>query len=246
MQFAAITGWSDFREPAAVAGGVRGTPHVRCLWARAGYRRRESAGQHVNGDRDPVGDAVEHNGPVSAAVDDGAEFLLRGVTGDPDGHPDPFETVAVVRVQSHGAAHIQVPSTVDLNTIPLAAIERVEVLKDGGSAIYGSDAVGGVWWLWRMQHEGGYHLFGATHHVLTGAPFGWDEANGLNLQWLLPYYPAYLATKVVGEVAAFNLVLLSGYVLSGAAMYALSRYLGCGRLVASWAAMVMGIVSTRP
>jgi O-antigen/teichoic acid export membrane protein len=109
-----------------------------------------------------------------------------------------------------------------------------------GSAIVadGSDAVGGVWWLWRMQHEGGYHLFGTTHHLLTGAPFGWDEANGLNLQWLLPYYPAYLATKVIGEVAAFNLVLLSGYVLSGAAMYALTRYLGCGRLVSAWAALV--------
>jgi iron complex outermembrane recepter protein len=35
-------------------------------------------------------------------------------------------------------------SSVDLNTIPLAVIERVEVLKDGASAIYGSDAVGGV------------------------------------------------------------------------------------------------------
>jgi iron complex outermembrane receptor protein len=33
---------------------------------------------------------------------------------------------------------------VDLNTIPLVAIARVEVLKDGASAIYGTDAVGGV------------------------------------------------------------------------------------------------------
>jgi iron complex outermembrane receptor protein len=32
----------------------------------------------------------------------------------------------------------------NLNTIPLAAIERIEVLKGGGSAIYGSDAVAGV------------------------------------------------------------------------------------------------------
>jgi iron complex outermembrane receptor protein len=32
----------------------------------------------------------------------------------------------------------------DLNAIPLAAIERVEILKDGASAVYGSDAVGGV------------------------------------------------------------------------------------------------------
>jgi len=32
----------------------------------------------------------------------------------------------------------------DLSTIPTAAIERVEILKDGASAIYGSDAIAGV------------------------------------------------------------------------------------------------------
>jgi len=33
---------------------------------------------------------------------------------------------------------------VDLETIPLSAIDRVEVLEDGASAVYGADAVGGV------------------------------------------------------------------------------------------------------
>jgi len=37
-----------------------------------------------------------------------------------------------------------VMGAVDLNMIPMAAIERVEILKDGASAIYGSDALGGV------------------------------------------------------------------------------------------------------
>nr|WP_229520638.1 TonB-dependent receptor [Massilia sp. IC2-476] len=32
----------------------------------------------------------------------------------------------------------------DLNQIPLNALERVEILKDGASAVYGSDAIGGV------------------------------------------------------------------------------------------------------
>lgn len=32
----------------------------------------------------------------------------------------------------------------DLNTIPLAAVERIEVLSDSASAVYGADAVGGV------------------------------------------------------------------------------------------------------
>ncbi len=35
-------------------------------------------------------------------------------------------------------------SSVDLATIPTAIVKRVEVLKDGASAIYGSDAIGGV------------------------------------------------------------------------------------------------------
>lgn len=35
-------------------------------------------------------------------------------------------------------------SAVDINSIPLAAVDRVEILKDGASAIYGTDAVAGV------------------------------------------------------------------------------------------------------
>ncbi|MCE3605468.1 TonB-dependent receptor [Massilia sp. P8910] len=44
------------------------------------------------------------------------------------------------RVATHGMKG----SAVDLNAIPFAAVERVEVLKDGASAIYGTDAIGGV------------------------------------------------------------------------------------------------------
>lgn len=35
-------------------------------------------------------------------------------------------------------------AAVDLNTIPVSMIERIEVLKDGASVIYGADAIGGV------------------------------------------------------------------------------------------------------
>jgi iron complex outermembrane recepter protein len=35
-------------------------------------------------------------------------------------------------------------SAVDVNQVPLAAVSRIEVLKDGASAIYGTDAIGGV------------------------------------------------------------------------------------------------------
>ncbi len=42
------------------------------------------------------------------------------------------------------AAHGLQGSAVDVNQIPFAAIQRVEILKDGASAIYGTDAIGGV------------------------------------------------------------------------------------------------------
>lgn len=44
------------------------------------------------------------------------------------------------RVATHGLAG----QVADLNSIPFAAIERVEVLRDGASAVYGTDAIGGV------------------------------------------------------------------------------------------------------
>jgi iron complex outermembrane receptor protein len=44
------------------------------------------------------------------------------------------------RVAAHGVSG----GAVDINQIPFAAIDRVEVLKDGASAIYGTDAIGGV------------------------------------------------------------------------------------------------------
>ena len=37
-----------------------------------------------------------------------------------------------------------VGAAVDLNTIPLAIVERIEVLEDGASSLYGSDAIAGV------------------------------------------------------------------------------------------------------
>ena len=39
---------------------------------------------------------------------------------------------------------VNVDSAVDLNTIPYGAVERIEVLNDGASSIYGADAVAGV------------------------------------------------------------------------------------------------------
>jgi iron complex outermembrane receptor protein len=48
------------------------------------------------------------------------------------------------RVTGYGFAQNLQETFVDVNAIPAAAVERIEILKDGASAIYGSDAIAGV------------------------------------------------------------------------------------------------------
>lgn len=62
--------------------------------------------------------------------------------------------------------------TVDLNTIPSAIIDHIEILQDGASAIYGSDAISGVVNIITVKN-----LNGAEAHAYTGSYHGdghWD------------------------------------------------------------------------
>jgi iron complex outermembrane receptor protein len=83
------------------------------------------------------------------------------------------------RAASYPLVDDGIRSFVDLNTIPLAAVERIEVLKDGASSIYGSDAIAGVVniilkpsyqgvegtaEIGNSQHGGGFH----KHATLVG------------------------------------------------------------------------------
>lgn len=47
-------------------------------------------------------------------------------------------------INGHRVAYDALNQGVDISAIPLAAVERVEIIADGASALYGSDAVGGV------------------------------------------------------------------------------------------------------
>jgi iron complex outermembrane recepter protein len=49
--------------------------------------------------------------------------------------------------------------TVDLNTIPLGLIDHVDILKDGASAIYGADAVAGVFNVWLIHKFRGLEIY---------------------------------------------------------------------------------------
>ncbi|HQC97568.1 MAG TPA: TonB-dependent receptor [Aquabacterium sp.] len=89
-------------------------------------------------------------------------------------------------------------SAYDLNSIPVAALERVEVLKDGAAAIYGSDAVAGVInFVLKRNFKGGslYGGFGdvANKHDGTekrvGGAYGFGDldADGYNLLVTMDY-----------------------------------------------------------
>lgn len=94
----------------------------------------------------------------------GASFAdLRGI--------GPNKTLVLLngRRLSNNAVGNSNGSGVDLNTIPFAALERVEVLRDGASALYGTDAIGGVInFITRKSVTGGQVSVGASNPTRDG------------------------------------------------------------------------------
>ncbi|MDT8760536.1 TonB-dependent receptor [Sphingomonas psychrotolerans] len=67
-------------------------------------------------------------------VNNSTTLNLRGLGSD----------ATLTLINGHRLPYDAVNQGVDISIIPLAALERVEVIADGASALYGSDAVGGV------------------------------------------------------------------------------------------------------
>lgn len=97
------------------------------------------------------------------------------------------------RIASHGLNG----AGVDVNQIPFGAIERVEVLKDGASAIYGTDAIGGVInFITRKDYQGlGVNLFtditergdAPIYRLSAIAGYGDLSTNGFNVMAAVSY-----------------------------------------------------------
>lgn len=102
------------------SGATSVTEFVQNLPAMQGY---QSLGESVGGGGNGVSTASIHNA--------GSERTLVLLNG---------RRLAI----SGGQTVLGGTVGVDLNVLPIAAIERVEVLTDGASALYGSDAIGGV------------------------------------------------------------------------------------------------------
>ena len=68
--------------------------------------------------------------------------------------------------------------TVDLNTIPLGLIDHIDVLKDGASAIYGADAVAGVFNVWLIHRFRGLELYTSYGNTNLGFANDMGEERG--------------------------------------------------------------------
>src|SRR5690349_17835361 len=90
-----------------------------------------------------------------------------------------------------------VPGSVDLNAIPESMIERVEVLQDGASAIYGSDAIAGVVNIITKKHQRGF---------VANAQLGgyWQEGDGFTQDYELSWGN--------GDTSRFQVVVGGNYV----------------------------------
>ena len=99
----------------------------------SGYGRVEDVLATVTQNFNRANGAVSEPGFFN--LNHGAEVQLRGLGVG--------TTLTLVNGQRQGASGWQ-GSFTDLSTIPVSAIERIEILPEGTSALYGSDAIGGV------------------------------------------------------------------------------------------------------
>lgn len=142
-----------------------------------------------------------------------SSIALRGQYNDAtlvllNGHRLPRNAMA----KSSGAGN-----AVDINMLPLSAIDRVEILKDGASAVYGADAVGGVVnFITRKDYmgaegHGGYGVSARSDGGETSAGFsagfGDYDADRYNLIFALDHFkrePIYATQRDISHTADFS------------------------------------------
>src|SRR5690606_30755313 len=90
--------------------------------------------QNFNGGQNPGVAGGGNQGVGNENASSSSALNLRGL--------GPAATLTLLN--GHRLAYDTVGQGVDISQIPLNAIDRIEIVPDGSSALYGSDAVGGV------------------------------------------------------------------------------------------------------
>lgn len=123
--------------------------------------------QNFGGGQNPgvaAGATTGAAGIANQNITGGSSLNLRGLG------PDASLTLLNGRRLSYGGF----AQTVDISAIPVEAVDRIEIVPDGASAIYGSDAVGGVGnVILRRDYDGA--TLGVLHGRATGGGLGTRE-----------------------------------------------------------------------
>lgn len=88
--------------------------------------------------------SVDNQGSVPTTFGNGFASGASGISLRGLGSASTLVLINGRRIAPYGLADDGQKVFADLNVIPLEAVERVEIVKDGASAIYGSDAIAGV------------------------------------------------------------------------------------------------------
>ena len=129
-----------------------------------------------------------NSGSISNEGADGSNAALGNLSGTANinlRNLGENSTLTLVNGKRQVAAATTTPSGgefVDINTIPLVMVDRVEVLTDGGSALYGSDAVAGaVNIIMRTDFEG-LELYGDVQNI-ESAGSRYDKTGSVIWGW---------------------------------------------------------------
>lgn len=124
-----------------IAGAAPAAPVIRITAEdirRAGQNDlgevARSLPQNFGGGQNPGIGNGQGAGNENANVNGASTFNLRGI--------GPNATLTLLN--GNRFAYTGVSSVIDVSAIPVSAVERVEIIADGASAIYGADAVAGV------------------------------------------------------------------------------------------------------
>ena len=88
--------------------------------------------------------SADNNGSISGSFTNGFAGSASGVSLRGLSVSSTLVLINGRRTAPYGFGDDGQRSFVDLNSIPLDAVDRIDILKDGASAIYGSDAIAGV------------------------------------------------------------------------------------------------------
>lgn len=131
-----------------------------------------SVSQNFGGGQNP-GVGWGASGVTNQNLDSSSTANLRGLGGD----------ATLTLLNGHRLSYGSFVQAVDLGAIPLAAVDRMEIVADGASAVYGSDAVGGVVNIILKQDYDGASLAATLGGATDGGDFLQQYSAAMGKRW---------------------------------------------------------------